>query len=421
MPTRFARQLVEPDTVEVSPGYLFSETHYLSVAGRILRALRGETSLIVVTGNPAVEPQPLSDALGKLAGPRQTVIRLACGPDLACSEELFGAGAILARRVAEGGRAVSSDAPDGSPRLIVFDNADRLSDKQIEEICAATVNAQHHSEGVLLADEEFLVRLDRPPLHPLKEAFATLRFDEIGGDEAIDFLRHQLAARQSQEDERRFRPVFFRGLAVCGVLAGVIIGASLVLRFAAPPEGETPDGETPGVHSVPPAAGQASRTIASLPSAGPSTADPSAASPASKSTAAPPPVPLQSERDAVPKPPAAAASGKTPDAEPPQDQPRPAPTASVRRLSAQENAALVARGDKFLGVGDIASARLFYERAADAGNGAAALRLGATFDPNVLGRAGVPGSDPAQAAAWYRRARDLGEAGAAAPLKALDR
>jgi TPR repeat protein len=93
-----------------------------------------------------------------------------------------------------------------------------------------------------------------------------------------------------------------------------------------------------------------------------------------------------------------------------------------QRLSPAEIAALVTRGDTFLSAGDFASARLFYERAADAGDGAAALRLGATFDPNFLGRAGVRGNpaDPAQAASWYRRARDLGDSAAAERLKNLD-
>jgi len=83
----------------------------------------------------------------------------------------------------------------------------------------------------------------------------------------------------------------------------------------------------------------------------------------------------------------------------------------------------VTRGDALLGTGDIASARLFYERAADAGDGAAALRLGATFDPNFLGRTGIRGtpSDSDQAAYWYRRARDLGDTAAAERLKSLDR
>jgi TPR repeat protein len=84
--------------------------------------------------------------------------------------------------------------------------------------------------------------------------------------------------------------------------------------------------------------------------------------------------------------------------------------------------ALVTRGDGFLSAGDIASAQLFYERAADAGNGTAALRLGATFDPAFLGKAGVRGTaaDPARAASWYRRARDLGNLAAEQWLKTLE-
>jgi len=99
-------------------------------------------------------------------------------------------------------------------------------------------------------------------------------------------------------------------------------------------------------------------------------------------------------------------------------QPSPGP-----RLSPAEIRALINRGDAFLSAGDIASARLFYERAADAGEAAAALRLGATFDPNFLDRAGVRGNpgDPARAASWYRRARDLGDAAAAERLKGLER
>jgi hypothetical protein len=78
-------------------------------------------------------------------------------------------------------------------------------------------------------------------------------------------------------------------------------------------------------------------------------------------------------------------------------------------LSAAEIDELLARGDAFLRMGDVASARLFYERAADAGNGQGAMRMGATFDPSFLGRAGSRGAqgDPVQARAWYRKALDL--------------
>jgi TPR repeat protein len=83
---------------------------------------------------------------------------------------------------------------------------------------------------------------------------------------------------------------------------------------------------------------------------------------------------------------------------------------------------LLARGDAFLGTGDITSARLFYERAADAESGLAALRLGATFDPVLSGRASLRGAtaDPAQALSWYRRARELGVSEAEQRIKGLD-
>jgi hypothetical protein len=49
---------------------------------------------------------------------------------------------------------------------------------------------------VLLARPSFLSRLEDPSLSFLKPALAgQFRFDEIGEDESIDFLRHQIADR----------------------------------------------------------------------------------------------------------------------------------------------------------------------------------------------------------------------------------
>jgi TPR repeat protein len=78
------------------------------------------------------------------------------------------------------------------------------------------------------------------------------------------------------------------------------------------------------------------------------------------------------------------------------------------------------RGNRLFAVGDIASARLFYERAADSGDGQAALRLGETYDPAFLQRAQlrVPGNR-ALAVFWYRRARELGVAEAEILLKGM--
>ena len=85
-------------------------------------------------------------------------------------------------------------------------------------------------------------------------------------------------------------------------------------------------------------------------------------------------------------------------------------------------AGLLARGDTLLSVGDVASARLFYERAAGAGGGLAAIRLGETFDPLFLDRVHLSGvrGDPAAASFWYHRARDIGATEADVLLKALE-
>jgi energy-coupling factor transporter ATP-binding protein EcfA2 len=85
----------------------------------------------------------------------------------------------------------------------------------------------------------------------------------------------------------------------------------------------------------------------------------------------------------------------------------PPPATELQPPAAAETAPLVARGDALFATGDIVSSRLFYARAAEAGDGLAALKMGRSFDPAFLGRARLKG-DPTEAAAWYSRARDLG-------------
>jgi capsular polysaccharide biosynthesis protein len=91
------------------------------------------------------------------------------------------------------------------------------------------------------------------------------------------------------------------------------------------------------------------------------------------------------------------------------------------RFAAAEAAALVARGDAVLRARDVTSARLFYEHAAEMGDGRAALRMGETFDPAFLDGAGIRGTrgDQREALSWYRRARDLGDAEADRLLKSI--
>ena len=91
------------------------------------------------------------------------------------------------------------------------------------------------------------------------------------------------------------------------------------------------------------------------------------------------------------------------------------------KLTSDEVKTLVARGDLMLGSGDVTSARLFYERAADAPDAQAALRLGESYDPEFLAAARLSraaGSVPL-AAQWYRRAAELGAPDADTLLRAL--
>ena len=88
--------------------------------------------------------------------------------------------------------------------------------------------------------------------------------------------------------------------------------------------------------------------------------------------------------------------------------------APVRRIDPDELAVLLKRAKSLLAIGDITSARLLLERAADAQEAEAALMLAGTYDPQVLGsqdlRSVTP--DPAAARVWYQKAAQLGSADA---------
>lgn len=81
----------------------------------------------------------------------------------------------------------------------------------------------------------------------------------------------------------------------------------------------------------------------------------------------------------------------------------------------------VAHGDSQMSEGNLAAARLFYQKAADLGLAHAALMMGATFDPGEFERLRVRGMAPdiASARQWYERARDLGSEEADKRLRRL--
>ena len=93
----------------------------------------------------------------------------------------------------------------------------------------------------------------------------------------------------------------------------------------------------------------------------------------------------------------------------------------TRRIDADELATLLKRAKGLLGIGDITSAHLLLERAADAQVADAALMLAGTYDPQVLGtrdmRSITP--DPASARLWYQKAAQLGSSDAKRRLSQL--
>ncbi|MEQ1616443.1 MAG: hypothetical protein ABL904_27130 [Hyphomicrobiaceae bacterium] len=92
------------------------------------------------------------------------------------------------------------------------------------------------------------------------------------------------------------------------------------------------------------------------------------------------------------------------------------PAAPAMKPEVRERALkLLNRGESEMEGGDVAGARLLYQRAAEAGLPEAAMALGMTYDPTELARRGVKGmqGDIEAARKWYTRAQELGAPGAA--------
>jgi hypothetical protein len=92
----------------------------------------------------------------------------------------------------------------------------------------------------------------------------------------------------------------------------------------------------------------------------------------------------------------------------------------TRQHDAAELAQMIKRGAELMANGDVAAARLMYQRAAEAGEATAAFALAETYDPLVLAKGGVP-PDIVIARGWYEKARDLGSNAAPERLERLAR
>lgn len=113
--------------------------------------------------------------------------------------------------------------------------------------------------------------------------------------------------------------------------------------------------------------------------------------------------------------------------EPPAAPSPPIATTAGRGVAPAEKSisvsAYMSNGDLLLTRGDVASARLFYEAAANSGSAAALTAIGRTYDPLELSRLGVKGfrTDPTKAAEWYLKAKQQGDPEAAGQIGKLQR
>lgn len=131
--------------------------------------------------------------------------------------------------------------------------------------------------------------------------------------------------------------------------------------------------------------------------------------------------PPAAQSEAAPSASASILRAGVPDrAEPPAALPRargPTLTPDERERALR----LVKRGNEQLAEGGVAQARLFYERAAEAGLAEGAMAMAATYDAAELARLGVLGLQPDRNAArrWYERAQQLGSTEAERRLSRL--
>jgi hypothetical protein len=94
---------------------------------------------------------------------------------------------------------------------------------------------------------------------------------------------------------------------------------------------------------------------------------------------------------------------------------------ATRALDPEEIKLLMKQGEQFIAAGDVVTARIVFQRAAEAGDADAAVVLGATYDPIVLAKLGVTGlgADVDKARTWYQKAESLGSVEATRRLAIL--
>lgn len=280
--------------------------------------------------------------------------------------------------------------------------------------------------GALLVYKELpSATLTRPQSSPADENL--LSADRIASAEPVSRAADNAVAPEPARDRAgslaadsgwRVAHLVRHGLAGFGFGIAATTAAAMLLF------GQSSGKTTPPMTlaAVPPAL-----SMPAEPAAPPQAMNPMPAAAMPEPTSAPEPTATSASDSPASEASAAAAPASSGAAVLPQASQQPAPAASAPaaaslavaasagpgtgiRLPTEETEALLGRGDQLLARSDIATARLFYQRAAEGGEAQAALRLAATYDPAFLAQAGLTAvrGDRAAAARWYRQARALG-------------
>jgi hypothetical protein len=156
--------------------YFADAQHYRSLAGRILVGLQQSGRIALVTADPPINPLGLATALTEAAAGKHIVLTIACGGESKAEGE-------QPRRTA------------GTSPLLLFHQADRLSDGQLKKLCSYLASGGDRPAGVLLGRADFALRLENLQPSLFKDGRA-IRFDlyELGRDEIDAFIRRQLRA-----------------------------------------------------------------------------------------------------------------------------------------------------------------------------------------------------------------------------------
>jgi hypothetical protein len=398
-----------------------TQAQLMSAASLLTAQPKGDETTVVSASSERATPLVVFDNVDRLSRalnhpifmPRKE-LGIPGDPEPLCNQFSSAAPVIMLPTI-RGRIEVLAPSEPASP-FFVFGEVHRLSQQQLGTIYGAITHPDWMGAvAVLLAPSDFLSRLEEPGLDFLKEhLFAQFLFHEIGRHKDDKFLRHRLEKKRLRHRvacAAQSRLIW--GLVGCAVFlsaGGAAIFSDLKIGGDPSRLAGTRNSSTRELSAsfLAPSSRPTAVPPSELPPAPPprSVEMPQATPHAVLGTPAQlKPAPLPQGIPSFSEPSPLATSQKAPSA----DSPTSIEPGTGVPLSPIEIATLKARGDEFLYAGDITSARLFYQRAADGGDGSSAWRLGTTLDPTFLSRAGIRGmsGELDRALWWYQRAREL--------------